>query len=332
MLPCFAGVPGCAPLQRCVSHPPAHASGVRQRSSIGRLGHYLFPGLAEAKLRAATYQDRRPRFHLGGEGAPRSVQDERRRAWMLKVNFTFSVIQLYSDDYLITSTSPHLPQDCQRIPGWRNSSLISLQSQRNLVSDCWARLQRRSLNHNEQRRITRAFLRYEILCKIFGPQHRKRTPEDYGLRYREWSAASPYSERLLQLDPFDAHATLLVNDLRMAMRFRRSTMCQRRLVMDYILAYRSNIADKHRYWDWNILQTYRSELTQGNNRQVLSCVCEYVTTGYNVLISKQVGVPIPSRQRTSPFELAQGRTGTDTCRTLRGAPTGWKRQASMRRT
>jgi hypothetical protein len=160
---------------------------------------------------------------------------------MLKVNFTFSVIQLYIDDYLITSTSPRLPRDCQRIPGWRNSSLISLQSQRNLVSDCWARLQRRSLNHNEQRRITRAFLRYEILYKIFGPQHRKRTPEDYGLRYRDWSAASPYSERLLQLDPFDAHATVLLNDLRMAMRFRRSTMCQRRLVMDYILAYRRTL-------------------------------------------------------------------------------------------
>jgi hypothetical protein len=77
--------------------------------------------------------------------------------------------------------------------------------------------------------------------------------------------------------------------------------------MDYILAYRFNIADKHRYWDWNILQTYRSELTRDNDRQLLSCVREYITTVYNALISEQVGATVPSRQHTSPFEHAQGR-------------------------
>lgn len=81
-------------------------------------------------------------------------------------------LKLYIDDYLSKATHPYLPRACRWLPRWSHQDFLHepTQDRSKLASSSELRpFDLGSLTRSQRRRLFQAFLRYELLCKIYGP-------------------------------------------------------------------------------------------------------------------------------------------------------------------
>lgn len=81
----------------------------------------------------------------------------------------FSVIRLYVEDYLGKAASAYMPRAYRQLPVWSHKSHFIRKSQHFLQAENDKHFRIASLSLNQRRTIFRAFLHYELLCKIYGP-------------------------------------------------------------------------------------------------------------------------------------------------------------------
>lgn len=83
-----------------------------------------------------------------------------------KIRLLVTSMVYYIDDYLSKATSDFLPRAYRRLPVW--SVLFNNHRQEELKAEATF-LDQSHLSKAERRRILQAFLRYELLCQVFGP-------------------------------------------------------------------------------------------------------------------------------------------------------------------
>lgn len=89
---------------------------------------------------------------------------------MLELNGLCRKLWLYIKDYLSKATSPYLFQAYRFLPNWSHDRLLGnpVQQQLGATKDLHA-FDMESLSSTQRRQILQAFLRYEVICKIYGP-------------------------------------------------------------------------------------------------------------------------------------------------------------------
>jgi hypothetical protein len=145
---------------------------------------------------------------------------------------------LYIDDFLSKATSDYLPRAYRRLPRWSPRSISLLQAR--LKRDV-SYFDRRLLDRNQIRQITKAFLRYELLCLIYGPLETDKLNFDF---YQE---QQQFEDKFGDRGKDDYH---------------------------YVEH------DPFRHWDWRILDKYEYKRAELVDSQLLPCVREYVITLY----------------------------------------------------
>ena len=106
---------------------------------------------------------------------------------------------LYVDDYVSKSTSDYLPRAYRRLPIWTLTLTSPMQAQLQMEVN---NVDRDSLSRHQKRRIMQAFLRYELLCLVYGQTRDNMfghwfdawiSPENqYPFRYWDWRLLSTY--------------------------------------------------------------------------------------------------------------------------------------------
>ena len=169
---------------------------------------------------------------------------------------------LYIKDYLSKATSQCLPLAYLELPSFSSEDLLNSDAQITLSLDSQSSgsFHLHLLTKDEQRRILGAFLRYELLCKIYAPLG--------GASNRVWVGS------FRKKDGLD--------------RTRRE-----------LGGYMYNPGDPFRYWDWRVLCRYEEQEMRDLDRQLLPCVREYLLTVYGPFIADQVKAPIPQGWRAS---------------------------------
>lgn len=96
-------------------------------------------------------------------------------AMMEDLDSLIAQVTLYMEDYITKATSPHMHRAYIQLPQWAHSTFsrdVGPQLAPLPSVPC------SKLNLDERNRLLEAFLRYELLCKIFCPRPRK-TPRQY---------------------------------------------------------------------------------------------------------------------------------------------------------
>lgn len=104
----------------------------------------------------------------------RSPFETRDDAEILKLETLFRRTKQYMDDYLSKATASFLPLAYLRLPDWSHESFAWEAPQRLFNGQPRSDIHFYSLNINERRRLLQAFLRYEIMCRVYHP-----LPEPY---------------------------------------------------------------------------------------------------------------------------------------------------------
>lgn len=174
---------------------------------------------------------------------------------MLDVHTLCRQMRLYIEDYLSKATSPCLPRAYRRLPPWSHPHFSRNPTQMLLLQDV-NQFDADSLGHTDRRKILQAFLRYELLCKIYGlvagkPDTQHDQEDDYDEDDDDWAGG----------DPPDGY------------QFEEN--------------------NPFRYWDWSILYRYEKREPEDSELQLLPCVREYLLATYGALIADQVQAPIP---------------------------------------
>ncbi|RSL45853.1 hypothetical protein CEP53_010592 [Fusarium sp. AF-6] len=168
---------------------------------------------------------------------------------MLDIHTLCRQMRLYIGDYLSKATSPCLPRAYRRLPPWSHPHFSSSPTQMLLLQD--------------------AFLRYELLCKIYGPVAGK--PD-----------TQPYQE--YDFDYSEDHDGWVGGDPPDGYQFDEK--------------------NPFRYWDWSILYRYEKREPEDTELQLLPCVREYILAAYGALIADQVQAPIPAVREYPEYENA----------------------------
>lgn len=118
-------------------------------------------------------------FHLMSWGAkelPNPLREDNPEMINILSSLTKRLL-LFMEDYLVKATSPRMSRAYLRIPQWAHPSLrLGLHFDRASRSCNSVRLW--SLTPEEFKRLMQAFLRYELLCKIYRPCPAKRVDRD----------------------------------------------------------------------------------------------------------------------------------------------------------
>lgn len=156
---------------------------------------------------------------------------------------------LYIEDYLSKATSRYLPWAYRRLPSWSHPDFCCNPGQVLLQQDV-NQFDVASLGYSDRRKILQAFLRYELLCKIYGPIAGKSDTQlgrevDRGRRF----GRDPFDGYMLdQRDPF------LYWDWYILYMYERRVPGETELqllpcVREYVLAmYGALISDQVRAW------------------------------------------------------------------------------------
>lgn len=183
---------------------------------------------------------------------------------MRALDSLYQKICLYVKDYLSKATSGYLPWAYRRLPAWSHPDFAQGSNQRLLRTSpdlCNADFDTDLLTLDEHRQIFRAFLRYELLCKIYGPVSRRELaadPEACDLTCLNSNRTS---------DAYDDHDGDDEPHHRPGSRFQ--------------------------HWDWAILSSYENTAPFLPDLQLLACVREYVLTLYGALIASEVHANLP---------------------------------------
>lgn len=180
---------------------------------------------------------------------------------MLDVHTLCRQMWLYIGDYLSKATSPYLPRAYRRLPPWSHPHFSNNPTQTLLLQDV-NQFDASSLERADRRKILQAFLRYELLCKIYGPVAGKPYTQPYqGYDFHYGEDREEYHDDWVGVDPPDG--------------------------------YQFEEKDPFRYWDWSILYRYEKREPEDTELQLLPCVREYVLAMYGSLIADLVQAPIP---------------------------------------
>ncbi|KAK5992494.1 hypothetical protein PT974_05901 [Cladobotryum mycophilum] len=100
----------------------------------------------------------------------RLVAESYRRGFsiVLQVENLIRHLWLYAKDYLAKATSQHLPRAYRKLPSWSHRDFCQTTTQVSLEREV-DHFDIESLSKKKQRLILQAFLRYHLLCKIYGP-------------------------------------------------------------------------------------------------------------------------------------------------------------------
>ncbi|KAJ4328513.1 hypothetical protein N0V84_001030 [Fusarium piperis] len=202
---------------------------------------------------------------------------------MLDVHTLCRQMRLYIGDYLSKATSRYLPRAYRRLPQWSCFS--------RLVQDV-DQFDPTSLGDADRRRILQAFLRYELLCKIYGPvaeaaagksdsKHNQEDGYDYDDDYDydnhyDYDHHHKYGNDLDEDDDDDYNHN----------RYGWGKG-------DQPNGYQFHEDYPFRYWDWSILYRYEKREPEDAELQLLPCVREYVLATYGALIADQIQAPVP---------------------------------------
>lgn len=193
---------------------------------------------------------------------------------MLDVHSLCRQMRLYIGDYLSKATSRYLPRAYRRLPPWSHPHLSHSPAQMKLAQDDIDQFDLASLEDVDRRGILRAFLRYELLCRIYGPVSvAKDVKPD-----RKYDEEDDHDDLDSYYDDDDGDAWG-ESDPPNGYRFREN--------------------DPFRYWDWSILYRYEKREPEDTELQLLPCVREYVLATYGALIAHQVQAPIPTALTTN---------------------------------
>lgn len=168
---------------------------------------------------------------------------------------------LFIEDYLSKATSPCLPRAYRRLPKWSHSHFSQNFIQRQLSPDD-SHFDAGSLSRHKKDQILQAFLRYELLGKIYGP-----------------GGGSCLLDRFKSCQYRDSHGVKDVSD-----------------------GYEFDEARPFLYWDWSLLYKYNAREPQSSELHLLPCIREYVITLYMALIADQIRMTLPPRRLCSEFE------------------------------
>ncbi|RSL87694.1 hypothetical protein CEP51_002100 [Fusarium floridanum] len=110
---------------------------------------------------------------------------------MLDIHTLCRQMWLYIGDHLSKATSHYLPRAYRRLPPWSHPHFSSNPTQMLLVQDVNL-FDLTSLSRVDRQAILRAFFRYELLCKIYGPTAGKPDTQPYQEYHREvWAEGDP---------------------------------------------------------------------------------------------------------------------------------------------
>ncbi|CAH0052532.1 unnamed protein product [Clonostachys solani] len=200
----------------------------------------------------------------------------------------FGPISLYVEDCLGKANGARVRRSYRRFPSWAHPDFSQGFSQRQF-DDEECSFDLKTLSVDERRRIFAAFIRYELICKIYGPRTGAKVPVG-GIH------PPCCHSRMQQLDgdigdKFDAmmenhwkqdHLETSIN----------SGDNDSDVIIDY--TFEQLAPDPFRCWDW---QTPRES-------SLLGCVREYVLTCYGALISEVLKAPLPKWWETQIYENA----------------------------
>lgn len=143
----------------------------------------------------------------------------------------------------------------RRLPSW--SQTPGEQDERLLQEDVQP-FDRSCLNPDERRRILRAFLRYELLCRVYGPMG----TELSWVRGNDHEATE-YWEFCLETDSWSGYV--------------------------------QSEEDVFRHWDWKLLSRLEGTMTDTVDLKMLPCMREYVLTLYGAYNAYSKGAKLPAR-------------------------------------
>ncbi|KPM38610.1 hypothetical protein AK830_g7937 [Neonectria ditissima] len=189
---------------------------------------------------------------------------------VLALEFLVRRLRLYIEDYLSKATSYHLPRAYRQLPTWAHRDFVTSPSQRKLViAKTINRLSIDSLHENERRSIFKAFLRYELLCKVYS--FVRRPDQELGVGAHHWPR--------IQVPPhYGSSSPPLYND---------------------------EAFDSLWHWDWSLLARYEDRTPLPDEIHLLACVRDYVLTMYGAIAAEDLGTTLPALISTIPeFEHA----------------------------
>lgn len=179
-----------------------------------------------------------------------------------------SWIWRYIDDYLSKATSDFLPRAYSRMPTW--SLLAQAKTQRTVQHEA-QHFDRSVLTREQRHQILKAFLRYELLCRIYGP------------RGNDLNAVKKNRNGWGNSPDADLPGPLYGNGKHVRQ------------------------GDVFRFWDWALLNRFEGTSITAPELQLLPCVREYIQTLYEQLISEMFRFDAPSASATATrpeFEIA----------------------------
>lgn len=171
-------------------------------------------------------------------------------------------IWIYADDYLSKATSEYLPRAYQRIPEWSPASWTQRQEgirRKARITDGV------SLTMEQKRQIVKAFLRYELLCRIYGPQG---NDDDFLMGDHHSLNMSDYCCTLPGPDHAGAKAI--------------------------------KPRELFKFWDWAILNRFEGADINSPDLQLLPCVREYIQTLYHALVAEHLQLRLPKPRKPRP--------------------------------
>ncbi|KAF4469634.1 vacuolar membrane-associated iml-1 [Fusarium albosuccineum] len=179
------------------------------------------------------------------------------------LHFLCHRLSRYIEDYLSKASSQYLPRAYRRLPAWSHAHFSRNYIQRNLARGVNS-FDLNSLRRDERRKIFRAFLRYELLCKVYGPVGGELdTTDEYD-----------YRDKLFLADEEESYDCTFDED------------------------------DPFRYWDWSLLYKYEEKEANEAELHLLGCVREYVLMMYGALIADQVRASVPIAGEYAEYENA----------------------------
>lgn len=146
----------------------------------------LFPAAAES----TTYVDETRRValvdaHLRNWGAKElpdpCVRDSIDMVRVIQLDTLCYRLWLYIEDYLSKASEFNLPRAYRRLPRWSHPSFSYGTKQQEELQREGAWFSFDMLSQAQRRRMLQAFLRYELLCKVYGPIGGELDPDHIGI-------------------------------------------------------------------------------------------------------------------------------------------------------
>ncbi|KAK2593188.1 hypothetical protein QQS21_009117 [Conoideocrella luteorostrata] len=174
-----------------------------------------------------------------------------------KLEKLFKWLSRYIKDYISKAASEFLPRAYLRLPEWsichRSPRQLKLQQEATYVNPD-------KLSAEQQHQIIKGFLRYELLCRVYGP-----FGNDTNSSGRIFDRSN-YSVMDLRNTPDpDSTSNWVLN--------RHYLFC---------------------FWDWALLNRFEGTSITSPELQLLPCVREYIQTLYGAYISELLSLEVPS--------------------------------------